>query len=354
MTTVIQVVQHLCPGGIETMVLDLADHDADHEHTWIVSLEGNLESALEQWPRLRPYTERLIFLDKGQGTKPLLIPRLAWLFRRLQADVVHTHHIGPLLYAGSGARLAGIKRLIHTEHDAWHLSDARRSRLQRGLLRRVRPTLVADAESVAAGLRQYLGLERVRVIRNGIDTQRFMPGDPSLARRRLGLPEGVPLVGCSGRLETVKGQSLLIEALNLMPSDVHLALAGAGSTETELRRQTELLGLQFRVHFLGRVDRMPNFYQALDAFCLPSLNEGLPLSPLEAQACGVPAVVTDVGGAKESLCPLSGKLVPGNDAFAIAKSLQQLLAKGPLSSPRRFVQKQGNVRLMANAYGALH
>lgn len=353
MTTVVQVVQHLRPGGIETMSLDLTSFGSHGDNTLIISLEGCRESAINAWPRLAPYADRLIFLGKKPGVKPGLILELNKLFRKLKTDIVHTHHIGPLLYAGLAARLAGVKKLIHTEHDAWHLDDQRRRSLQRNVIRLAHPLLIADAEAVASNMKKHLGKKEIKVIRNGIDSDYFRPGDKYIARQRLDLPPRVRLVGCSGRLELVKGQHILIDALSRLPEDVHIALAGSGSEEANLRRQAAALMLDKRVHFLGRIDQMPTFYQALDLFCQPSLNEGLPLSPLEAQACGIPAVVTNVGGSCEALCPESGELIPRDDEEAMADAIYRMLLGPPKGSPRAFVKQHGDVRLMAEAYAAL-
>jgi len=352
--TVIQVVQHMRPGGIETMALDLAEFCEQHERTFIISLEGDIKSAIHHWPRLTPVADRLIFLDKKPGLAPALILRLSQLFKTLKARVVHTHHIGPLLYAGMAARLAGVKCLIHTEHDAWHLNDLRRRNLQRWAVRLIQPQLVADADSVADGMRQQLHYSKnIQVIHNGIDTERFIPGDQRKARQRIGLPQDIQVIGCSGRLEDVKGQKILIRALAQLPYTTHLALAGAGSAEARLRHLVHTLGLNSRVHFLGRIDEMPTFYQALNIFCLPSLNEGLPLSPLEAQACGIPTAVTNVGGSRETLCPASGMLIPAGDTDAMASTLLKMLNQFFETSPRRFVQQHGDVRMMARSYATL-
>ncbi len=356
MTTVVHVVQHLMPGGIETMALDLTAFSGQHEKTIIVSLEGDYHSAVNHWPRLRSVANKIIFLNKQPGITPLLILRLHRLFKKLNVDVVQTHHIGPLLYAGIAARLTGVKCLIHTEHDAWHLSNVRRCVLQRWVNRLTRPVLVADAKIVAIKMRQFLSLNNIKIIPNGIDTERFTPGDKKEARKKLGLPESVQLIGCSGRLEKIKGQKVLIHALAKLPSTVHLALAGAGSTEAELRHLVNILHLRKRVHFMGCIDEMPSFYRALDVFCLPSLNEGHPLSPLEAQACNIPTAVTDVGGSRETLCPHSGRLIPAENVVAMALTLRKMLMHRqhkPQVNPRCFVQKKGDVRLMAKAYANL-
>jgi glycosyltransferase involved in cell wall biosynthesis len=353
MKTVIQVVQHLTPGGIETMALDLTTFCNDNEKAFIISLEGDIETAIAAWPRLEAFKDQIIFLGKKPGTKPGLVLALMKQFKRLNAGTVHSHHIGPLVYAGLAARMSGVRCLIHTEHDAWHLDDLRRRKLARWSIKLLRPLLVADADTVAENMKKRLHCNDIRVIHNGINTERFVPGNKTPARQLFDLPQGAPLIGCSGRLEVVKGQEVLIKAMTWLPSDVHLALAGTGSTEKALRKQAKEEGVESRVHFLGRIDEMPSFYQALDVFCLPSFNEGLPLSPLEAQACSIPSVVTDVGGAHESLCPNTGKLTPSGDARTMAFNLLEKLQQLHDHNPRDFVEKQGNVRTMANSYAQL-
>ncbi|SHH29550.1 glycosyltransferase [Ferrimonas marina] len=349
----IQVVQHLKPGGIELMALDLLADDP--EQGWILALEGDRDSAIAHWPQLAPLASRLLFLDKAPGWQPGLVPRLMQLMRDLQIEAVHTHHIGPLLYAGVAARLAGVPKRLHTEHDAWHLQQPRRRRLEQLAVALAQPTLVADADAVAQGLRQALGRQAspLYVIKNGVDTDRFCPGSSRVAREALGLPQQVPLIGCAGRLEWEKGQDQLVAALVMLPPDVHLALAGSGSQQAALARQCAQLGVAQRVHLMGNLAQMPQFYKALDLYCAPSRREGLSLSILEAQACGIAAVVTDVGASAEALCRRSGALVPSEDVSALAMALNRQLNFGLDQQPRQFVELQGNLRQTRAAYAAL-
>jgi glycosyltransferase involved in cell wall biosynthesis len=349
----LQIVQHLDPGGIETMALDLMRHAEADERMLIVSLEGRRKPSLERWPVLQPFADNLIFLDKQPGWRAGLIWQLARLMKSLGVSSVHTHHIGPLVYGGLAARLAGIKNRIHTEHDAWHLSSARRRRLQGAFLRLVSPILVADAEAVAQGIGIHWPDKSARIIRNGIDTHRFRPGSQRAARAKLGLPVDAKLVGSSGRLESVKGHDVLLDALFRLPNKVHVAIAGDGSQARKLLAQANDLGIASRFHLLGRVDAMPEFYQALDVYCQPSHQEGMPLAPLEAQACGIPTVATAVGGMREAVCPVSGFLVPKGDARQLAERLRLVLGSGSPVNPRDFVERHGNVRLMARSYASL-
>ena len=354
MNTVIQVVQHLSPGGIEVMALELKRINQQHnDRMLIVSLEGDKSVLMARWPRLQEMESELFFLNKKPGIDFTTILRLVELFKKEHATAIHTHHIGPLLYAGIAGRLAKVSTIVHTEHDIWHLQNTKRLIIQRLALAIVRPTLIADAQMVANGMKKYLRRNDIGVVTNGIDVDRFSPGDKAAAREVFGLPKNVKLVGISGRMEEVKGHKVLVQALEYMDDSVHLVLAGDGSLAEGLRDLATVLGMSQRVHFLGQIDDMPNFYRALNVFCLSSFQEGMPLAPLEAQSCGIPAVITNVGGAAETLCKKTGSLVPAGDSHALAKALTKQLEKKIQVNPRVFVERHGNVIQMAQAYAKL-
>jgi glycosyltransferase involved in cell wall biosynthesis len=348
-TRILQVVQHLRPGGIETMALELLGRAGPGGE--IASLEGSTPGLIAAWPPLAAVAHRVHGLGKPPGLRPWLILRLARLMRRLRTEIVHTHHIGPLIYGGLAGRLAGVRRIVHTEHDAWHLATPRRRQVEALALRLVRPVLVADAGFVERALARAFPTRKVLVIRNGIDTARFVPGDRHAARQGFGLPLNGPIIGCAARLERVKGVDLLLEAFARLPPPIRLAIAGEGSENRTLRDQAAACGLADRVDFLGRIDDMPRFYQAVDVFCLASRAEGLPLSLLEAQSSGVRAVAFDVGGMAEALCPRTGRLVPAGDIAALASALEAAVGVPATEEPRRFVLAERGLDDMARAYG---
>lgn len=350
----VQVVQHLRPGGIETMALDLLEQS--HLPCYVISLEGEKADALSRWPRLQRWARRLIFLNKPTGRSPVTLLKLCYYLRRLNTGAVHTHHIGPLLYGGIAARLCGIPCRTHTEHDAWHLADEHALRLQRWLLNRVKPQLVADCEAVAQQLQNVLPGYAVKVILNGVNTDRFSPVDSTgqqLCRLQLGLPSNVQLIGCAARLEPVKAIENLLIAMVGLSDSVHLALAGDGSQRANLEQFCREFKLSSRVHFLGALDAMPAFYRSLDLFCLPSLKEGLPLSPLEAQACNVPVVLTRVGGCADITCAESGQLVAASDCSGLRQALFQGLNLPVATAPRDFILRTADLQNTARCYEAL-
>ncbi|MBP7009819.1 MAG: glycosyltransferase, partial [Kiritimatiellae bacterium] len=138
---------------------------------------------------------------------------------------------------------------------------------------------------------------RIEVVPNGVDIERFRPAEMPTVR-----DGGTLVVVAVARLVEIKGLQHLIAALARIPADmrsqIRLRLCGTGPYEGELRRQVREAGLDEQVEFAGLIayDEIPRQLRQSDVFVLPSLQEGLPLSLLEAMASGLPVVATAVGG----------------------------------------------------------
>jgi glycosyltransferase involved in cell wall biosynthesis len=350
LSNVFQVVQRLAPGGLETLALALASHLGKRDA--IISLEGREQDLINQWPVLSKFEKKILAFEKPKGVSFKLISHLVSLFSKAKPTGIITHHIGPLLYAGLAARLAGVKNIAHVEHDAWHLQSRKRRFVAKLAYTLVRPHIVAVSPKVAEEL-AILGIKRVSVIKNGIDLAKFTPLDKAKARLSFNIPEGAPIYGASGRLEHVKGHDLLLEAFAKISQDAHLLIAGDGSERIKLKQLAEDLQIENRVHFLGLVSDLPGFYSALDVFVQPSRHEGLPLALLEAQACGVKTVAFDVGGMEEGLCPGTGALVYAGNIEALSEAMTYLYETERAVSPRAFVAHNFNLKDTVNAYRTL-
>ncbi|MGZ8698056.1 MAG: glycosyltransferase family 4 protein [Gaiellaceae bacterium] len=187
-----------------------------------------------------------------------------------------------------------------------------------------RSLLLDDFPAVAA---------RIRLVRGGVDTDRFTPADGvSAARARLGLAETAPILFAVRRLEPRMGLEQLLHATARLVSehDVQLALAGRGVLEARLRRLAEELAIDHRVRFLGGIseESLRDWYRAADLMVLPTVAyEGFGLVTAEALASGTPVVGTPVGATPELLLPLDSRLLatsaePDALAAAIAGALQ--------------------------------
>lgn len=177
------------------------------------------------------------------------------------------------------------------------------------------------------------------VVHNGVDTARFAPSAPDRARRArerllacsLAPAQDAPLVVCMGRLCRQKGQDVLLRAWPAVTARIpgaRLVLVGDGPAREELRAQAPP-----QVLFAGPAADPVPWYAAADLVVLPSRWEGMALAPLEAMACGRPVVLTDVGGARESLPPVhrAACLVPPDDPDALTGAVVRLLTDRELS-----------------------
>ncbi|MDI9497749.1 MAG: glycosyltransferase family 1 protein [Bacillota bacterium] len=208
--------------------------------------------------------------------------------------IVHRHYQNAtMLHELLAARAGGADCLIAHSHN----TASERTwlhRLLRPLLYRVADWHLACSE--AAGQWMF-GNRPFDVVANGIDPLLFQynPELRRLKRQELAVDDSL-VVGHIGRMNEVKNQSWLLRVLQELLErrpDAVLLLIGGGEDETKLREQTAALGLQNAVRFLGVRADIAGLLQAMDVFALPSLYEGLPVTLVEAQAAGLPCVVSD-------------------------------------------------------------
>lgn len=168
---------------------------------------------------------------------------------------------------------------------------------------------------------------KLTVVPNGVDTAALMPdrGIRDAVRKELGLGDEFLWIA-SGRLEPVKDYATLLRAMLQLPPHARLLIAGSGSQGEELRGLASRLGLDGRVRFLGFVREIEPLLQAADAAVLSSRWEGLPMSLLEAGACALPAVATDVPGSRQAVeHGVTGLLAPAADPEALASAMRTMM-----------------------------
>ncbi len=287
---------------------------------------------------VRPLVDQFHILKPLPGLSMLAPLGLVRCLRRIRPDVVHLHS-GAWYKGALAARLAGVRRVLYTEHGREHY-DPRRARWLDRLASRWTDVVVA----VSDGLRRYLEValrvppERIRTIENGIDVDVFSPGPRSQELLdRLAIPRDAIVVGSVGRLEPVKAYERMIEALALIgPSGVrnrpvYLVICGEGSDRQALAECARQWGVSDRVRLPGWVDRPVDVYRSLDVFALTSLSEGASISLMEALACGAAPVVMAVGANAEILGPdLRDQVVPAGDVAAFRRTVV-----ATLESPER-------------------
>ena len=290
---VIHLVNNIKEAGIETEIICLKDKGS-------LAVEAEREGV------------KVTALNKPEGFKLGYVFKLADLIKKSNADIVHSHNFGPLIYASLAAKLAG-KPCMHTRHGRkeewvfsfiWNINDA----------------IVSVSNDTKNHLlsNNRIDQQRMRVIYNGIDTDQYsgrMTDEQKTAlREELGISQNSFVITNVGRLSKEKDQFTLIKAFSYLRKkemDADLLLVGDGPVKDELVSLAKELKVEDRVRFVGFRDDIAELLAVSQIFVLSSFREGVPLSLLEAMASGVPVVATKVGGNPEVVKDgESGILVP--------------------------------------------
>lgn len=255
---------------------------------------------------------------------------------------------------------------ISNRRDTGFLKSARLRRLSRVLNRRF-DRIVAPSTAILDTIEHSEAAPKARMmcIPNGVDTERFRPADassPLRVRANISCTENDLLIGCVADLFPVKRHEDLIEAfarVHATLSNARLILVGDGPMRMPLERQVRALGIADAVHLLGARRDVDKLLPALDLFALASDTEGLSNAILEAQACGLPVVATNVGGNPDLVHAECGELVETRQPEALAAAMFRLLHNPPLRArmgiaAREQVMREHSLAAMAGAYEALY
>ena len=275
-------------------------------------------------------------------------------------SLLHVHGYKSAFY-GWLARRAGVPPIVATLHGPISTSMRLRlySQIEAWLLRRFDKVCVVSTrmqgELAAAGI----SADRIALIENGVDTERFRPDVPSLPRADHGIPADAFLFGAAMRLSEEKNPLGLLEAFALVAQRAPaawLAIAGDGPLRTGIAAHAERLGIANRLCLMGVRDDLERFYTMLDCFVLPSHYEGSPLALLEAMAAARTVVSTDVGQVSAVLSGLPARLVPAGDVPALASAMQASMDAGRCSWPdlrQRVCERHSTLR-MSQAYAEIY
>jgi glycosyltransferase involved in cell wall biosynthesis len=313
----------------------------------------------------------ILLPELGRSIHPLRDPQIIWkmykLIREMKPDVVHTHTAKAGFVGRVAAWMAGTPVIIHTFHG--HIFQGYFSSLKTTvfiLLERLTARMSDTIITLTEGLRRELAEEyhiarkkHITVLPLGLDLEPFaqIPRHTGEFRKAWDIPPDVPLVGIVGRLVPIKNHSLFLEAAARVQAQLPAArfvIIGDGETRAEVEAKADALGLRDCVTFTGWQRDLAPIYSDLDALVISSLNEGTPVSVIEAVAAGCPVVATAVGGLPDLLDHGQlGKLVPSENPDALADAITDTLLNPPDTAATRplMVDRYGIDRLVSDLDG---
>jgi glycosyltransferase involved in cell wall biosynthesis len=267
---------------------------------------------------------------------PLAVRELTRFIRRERVALVHTNTIHNL-YGGAAAARARVPHVWHIREIVWQ-SEALK-RIELSLVRRWSTRIIVTSDAVAAMFDAPPGPPPQLVkVPNGVDTDRFRPGDGSRVRGELGVAPDQTLVGIVCRLDAWKGVDVFLDAAadvaRARPSArfavVGGPIIGLESYGAALKARAVALGIDGLVRFTDwryAPDAMPDVYRALDMLVLASTEpEPFGLTVIEAMSTGKPVIATRHGGPVELVLDgVTGWLVPPCDPLALARAMERLI-----------------------------
>ncbi len=265
---------------------------------------------------------------------PLAVTRLARFFRRKRPHVVHMHTSHAHTLGVLGSLLARVGRRVVSRRVDFSIYRHRLS--LSGLKYKHGVDRYIAISSAVSGVLERDGIDpsRISLVPSGVDPERLLGGDGGAARRDLGVPADVPLVGTIAHFGWHKSLQTLIqsaEAVVRAVPDAHIAIIGDGSLRADLEAERDRSSVRERILMPGFRPNVQDFFAAFDVFTMPSVMEGLCTSILDAFAVGVPVAACRAGGIPELVeHEVTGLLSEPRDPGALSASLARLLRDRPL------------------------
>lgn len=261
--------------------------------------------------------------------------------RREKVSIVHTFFETSDLWAGPIAKLSGCPVLISSRRDLGILRSLKH-RIGYKLLRGWYDSVLAVSPQVREFCIQEDGLDpaKVQTLFSGLELEKIAKATSrTVMRRQMNIPENVPVITTVGNIRRVKGVDVLVEAAALVqrrhPKAMFLVVGRKVEEEycRELKRRVSLLELDANFRFTGSCDDVISMLRMSDIFCLPSRSEGFSNALIEAMACRLPCVATDVGGNREVLEDgQTGFIVASEDSHDLAERLICMLDDPSMST----------------------
>lgn len=316
-------------GGAQRRVINLINAKTGNFTHSVFAMDGCYEAlalidGVEDAPQMPKGLEKMGLIQSVKACRKLL--------KEYNPDLLVTYNWGSVEWVLANKYLRHCPMIqvqdgFGTEEQTRQI---RRRKLIRSFAYKSCDAVIVPSRSLEHIARKSWGIKKSRLhyVPNGIDVRRFIcPPDRTLMKE-LGLEAGDRIIGTVAALRPEKNLGRLIEAFsNIAPlhQDIKLVIVGGGMAEAALKMLSERIGLKDRVIFTGPLAEPERIIPAFDIFAMSSDTEQMPLSLMEAMACGLPIVSTDVGDIKGMVSEENQKYIEGKSAKGLTRSLSALL-----------------------------
>ena len=338
-------------GGLENVIVQLINELPSDRFDHVVL---SLTTVSDFKKRITRDDVRFIELRKANGHAFALYPKIYRHFRDLKPAVVHTCNLAALEIVPIAA-LAGVPLRVHAEH-GWDAHDPAGTNLRYQWLRKAYRPFVSRYVAVSKDIQSYLQTRvgipnrKIDLIANGVNTDLFSPG-VGLEKMVCDLPFDLTshwLIGCVGRLQTVKNQPLLVKAFLRLLADhpdattqLRLVIVGEGPLRADIEVLLKDPDKSCLVWLAGARNDISDLLRTFRCFVLPSQAEGTSCTLQEAMATGLPIVATSVGGTPDLVTDgLNGLLVPSDDEAALADAIWRLYSAPDIALKMKMENRQ--------------
>ncbi len=367
---IVHLVHRFATGGMENGMVNLFNHlPPERFRHAVVALTDYTDFR----QRISAQPVDFYALHKKPGQDPAVFVQLFDLLRRLRPAIFHSRNLAAL-EGQFVAVAAGIKGRVHGEHGRDTFDLHGRSWKYNLLRKAARPFVqeyIAVSKDLAGWLVDTIGVDasRVKQIYNGVDRAKFQPrrdASPGILPSGFADEDSV-VFGSIGRMAAVKDYPSLVRAFIHLVGEsdearqrARLVVVGEGEARAQCQQLLDEADLAELAWLPGERHDIADCLQALDVFVLPSFNEGISNTLLEAQACGLPVVATRVGGNVELVTQgLTGALLDPGDPLALAQVLRSYL-NDPVrrqregAAARAGIESAHSLDAMAASYQAVY